>query len=331
LTYTGRIDEGIAYNEKNWDSVMKGGNPLIIAILGHELTLSRALLRDVPKGREWGERVLPEVKKAGYRFEGHLRRPLSIIYALSGEVAKAEEACEAEKRIESKTLMSCFFEDAACIGFYYLRQGEFDRAREYLDWAIQIHKERNNVGAISACYFTLGCLNLEQKNYLEAEKRLSFSLEICRKGGNVIFELWVLPVICELFLKTGQPEKATEYLARGFELLRPDQNWYGLPAPLYLAKAMLATEQQDWKTATEFFNKAIDLSTQYELAWDEAKTDFEWGMMALARNRAGDRETALEKFDYALEIFRKIGAQKYIKIVLKKREMLWIDKAKSID
>jgi class 3 adenylate cyclase/tetratricopeptide (TPR) repeat protein len=292
LTYTGRVDDGFAYNENNWDSVLKAGNPLIIAILGHELALTRALLRDVPNGRKWGERILPEVTKAGHRFEGFLWRPLALIYALSGDVAKAEEACEAEKKIEQKTLMSCFFEDAAGIGFHYLRQGHWERAREYLNWAIPIHEERNNVAALSACYFTLGSLNLEQKNISEAESFLLKSLEICRGGGNVIFELWVLPVLGELYLKTGRLEKSKEYISRGFELLQPDQNWYGLPAHLYLVQAILATEQQNWETAADFFEKTLQLNRQYSLLWDEAKTHFEWGKMYLARNRKQDGKIA---------------------------------------
>ncbi len=322
LTYTGRIDEGIAYNEKNWDPVLRAGNPIIIAVLGHELSLTWALVRDVPKAREWGERILPEVTKAGPRFEGYLRRPLALLYALSGEVSKAEETCQAVKRIESQTLISCFFEDTAGIGFHYLRQGEWDRAREYLEWAIPIHQERNNVAAIGACSLALGSLNLEQGNYPEAEKLLLRSLEICRKGGNVIFELWVLPVICELYLKMDQPEKAAEYVGRGFELLKPDQNWNGLPAPMYLAKAMLATDQQDWKTATGFFEKAIRVNRQYELPWDEAKTNYEWGVMYLARDQAGDRENAHQKLECALEIFQRIGAKKDVAKVLAKKELL---------
>jgi class 3 adenylate cyclase/tetratricopeptide (TPR) repeat protein len=322
LTYTGRIDEGIAYNEKNWDPVLRGGNPVIIGILGHELSFTLALVRDVPKGKEWGERVLPEVTKAGFRFEGLLRRPLALLYALSGEVSKAEEACQAVKRIENKTLISCFFEDTAGIGFHYLRQGEWERAREYLEWAIRIHQERNNVAAVGACSFTLGSLNLEQENHPEAEKLLLRSLEICRKGGNVIFELWVLPVICELSLKIGQPEKAAEYVERGFELLKPDQNWYGLPGPMYLVKAMLATEVQDWKTATQFFEKAINVNRQYQLPWDEAKTNYEWGMMYLARGQGGDPENVREKFECALEIFQRIGAKKDVEKVLAKKELL---------
>jgi len=48
LTYTGQIDEGIAYNEKNWEPVLKVGNPLVIAILGHELSLSARVLSLLP-------------------------------------------------------------------------------------------------------------------------------------------------------------------------------------------------------------------------------------------------------------------------------------------
>ena len=325
LTYTGSIDEGFIYNEKNWDSVFKAGNPLIIAILGHELALTRALLRDVPKARQWGERILPEVTKAGDRYEGFLGRPLALIYALSGEAAKAEEACEAEERIESKTLMSCFFEDAAGIGFHYLRQGKWEKAREYLEWAIPIHKERNNVAAIGACYYTLGALSLEQKKFSEAEKLLLLSLDICRKGGNIIFELWVLPILCVLFSKTKQHKKASQYLQRGLELLCPDQNWYGLPAPIYLSGAMLATEQQDWETAAEFFEKAVEVNRQYELLWDEARTHYEWGKMCFARGQKGDAKTAHEEFSLSIDMFTKIGAQKDLEKALSKSEELKLD------
>jgi tetratricopeptide (TPR) repeat protein len=322
LTYTGRIEEGIAYNEKNWESVVKASNPLIISLLGHELSLTLALMRNVSRAREWGERALPKVIKAGRFYEGYLRRPLTLIYVLSGEFSKAREACQAEKKIESKTLVGCYFEDAACIGFHHLHQGEWDRAREYLEWVMPVHQERNSVAAVGACAFTLGSLEMEQKNYPEAEKLLLKSLDICRKGGNVIFELWVLPVLCELYLKMKQPEKAAGYVDRGFELLKPDQNWYGLPAPIYMAKGMLATQKQDWKTATEFFEKAIHLNRQYQLPWDEAKTFYELGMMFLGKDRAGDRESAREKFGRALEIFERIEAKRDIEKVRTQKELL---------
>jgi tetratricopeptide (TPR) repeat protein len=327
-TYTGRIDEGIAYNENVWDPVVKKGSPLPIGILGQQLTLSLALVRDVPMARKWGEKALPEATKFGIpTMELFLRRPLALIYTLSGEVAKAEESCQAVEAIQDKYSVAetgaiCPFEDVAGIGFHYLRQGEWDKARHYLEGAIAIHKDRNNLAAVDACSFALGSLNLEQGNYPKAEELLLKSLEICRKGGNILFELWVLPVLAELYLKMGQPGKAAEYMDRGFELMKPDQNWYGLPAPIYLARGMLAATRKDWRTATESFAKAIQINRQYQLPWDEARTLYERGLMYLGRGSKGDRDKAHKNLDEALAIFQKVGAKKDVENVLRKKERL---------
>jgi tetratricopeptide (TPR) repeat protein len=323
LTYTGLIDEGVAYNENIWGPVVKKGNPLVIAMLGQQLTLSLALLRDIPRAREWGEKALPEAVKFSMPFTAvFLRRPLALVYALSGEVTKAHEACQAVRTLESQTLAGCYFEDTAGVGFHYLRQGEWDKAREYLEWTIAVHQDRNNLAAVGACCLVLGSLNLELGNYPKAEELLLQSLGICRNGGNVLFELWVVPVLAELYLKMGQPEKATEYVDRGFELLKPDKNWYGLPAPMHLAKGMLATARKDWETAAESFDKAIQINRQYQLPWDEAKTLYERGLMHLARGRKVDRDKAHEGLDEALAIFQKVGAKKDAEKVLRKKKML---------
>jgi tetratricopeptide (TPR) repeat protein len=327
-TYTGRVDEGIAYNENVWDPVVKKGRPLVIGILAQQLTLSLALVRDVPRARKWGEKALPEATKFGIpTMELFLRRPLALIYALSGEVAKAEDSCQAVKTLQDKGSVAetgaiCPFEDVAGIGFHYLRQGEWDKAREYLEGAIAVHQDRNNLAAVDACSFALGSLSLEEGDLSKAEELLLKSLEICRNGGNVLFELWVLPVLAELYLKMGQPEKAAEYVDRGFEIIKSDQNWYGLPAPMHLARGMLATAQKDWDTATESFDKAIQINRQYELPWDEARTLYERGLMYLARGGQGDRDKAHQNLDEALAMFQKAGAKKDVEKVLRKKEML---------
>ncbi len=327
-TYTGRIDEGIAYNEDVWDPVIKKGSPLPIGILSQQLTLSLALLRDVPGARKCGEKALLEASKFGIpTMELFLRRPLTLIYALSGEVAKADETCEAVETMLNKGSVAetgaiCPFEDVAGIGFHYLRQGEWDKAREYLEGAIAVHKDRSNLAAVGACSFALGSLNLEEGDFPKAEELLLKSLEICRTGGNVLFELWVLPVLAELYLRMGQPEKAAEYVDKGFELMKPDQSWYGLPAPVYLARGTLAIARKDWDTATDSFSKAIETNRQYELPWDEAKTLYERGLMYLARGGKGDRDKAHEDLDEALAVFQKVGARKDVEKVLRKKGML---------
>ena len=328
LTYTGRIDEGIAYNENVWDPVVKKGSPLPIGMLGQQLTLSLALVRDAPSARKWGEKALPEATKFGIpTTELFLRRPLALVYTLSGQVAKAEESCQAIQNIQDKYSLAetgaiCPFEDVAGIGFHYFRRGEWDKAKDYLKGTIAIHKDRNNLAVVGACSFILGSLSLEEGDFPKAEEFLLKSLEICRKGGNILFELWVLPVLAELHLKMRKTDKAAEYVNWGFELMKPDQNWYGLPAPVYLAKGMVATAGKDWGTATQSFDRAIEINRQYQLPWDEAKTLYERGLMYLARGGKADRDKAHQDLDEALAIFQKVGAKKDAEKVLRKKEML---------
>ncbi len=223
---------------------------------------------------------------------------------------------------QKSTMFGCYFEDTAGIGLHYLRQGEWDEAQPFLDKAIPLHETRKNFAAVGSCSFVLGSLNMEQGNVDQAEELLTRSLDICRNGGNVLFELWVLPVLVELYLKKKQSSKAAECVERGFDLLKPEQNWYGLPAGMYLAKGMLAGTLKNWDEAESCFEQAVQINHQFEMPWDEAKTLYEWGLMHLARNQAGDRESALEKLESALEIFQEIGAKKDVEKVLTKKELL---------
>jgi len=320
----GEIDKGIEYQQNNWETTVQGGNPNAIIFCGGDIVLTHTMVRNIPRALEWGERVLLEVTIIGDLGLGLMNRTLLLTYTLSGQISKAMEALQnfesGERRLSRRWVG--VLEDSASPGFLYFRLGEWDKAREYLEWALSASEDRRNFVAANACCITLGSLNLELGDYSKAEELLLKSLGICQKGGNIVSELWVLPVLAELYLKMGQPEKAAEYVDRGFELLKPDKNWYGLPAPMYLAKGMLATAQQNWRTAAESFDKAIQINRQYQLPWDEAKTLYERRLMYLSRGRKVDRDKAHEDLDEALAIFQKVGARKDVEKVLRNKERL---------
>ena len=321
----GEIDKGIEYQENNWEPTLQSGNPSAIFFCGDDIVLTHTMVRNIPRALEWGERVLLEVTIIGDLGLGLINRTLVLTYTLSGQISKAMEVWQYYEYESGERKISRhpgLLEDSATPGFLYLRLGEWDKAREYLEWALSANEDRRNFVAANACYITLGSLNLELGNYPKAEDLLLKSLGICHKGGNVVSELWVLPLLAELYLKMGQPEKAAEYVNRGFELMKPDQNWYGLPAPMYLAKGMLATARKDWGTAAGSFDKAIQINRQYQLPWDEAKDLYERGLMYLTHGRKADREKAHEDLDEALAIFQKVGAKKEVEKVLRKKKRL---------
>jgi tetratricopeptide (TPR) repeat protein len=320
--YMGELDKGMEYQEKDWESYVQGGNPLGMMLCGHQIILTRTLARNIPLALKWEKIVSPEVAKIGTASRNAVNRSQVLTHTLSGEIPKAMETCRIAESFDVNAGASCWLEDSASLGFLYLRAGDWDRARQVLEEALPIHDDGHNTVAVKALCLVLGSLNLEEGNFPKAEEVLLKSLEICRDGGNILFELWVVPVLAELCLKMGQLDKAQEYVDRGFELMKPDQNWYGLPAPMYLAKGMLATARKDWDTAAESFDKAIQINQQYQLPWDEARTIYERGLMYLTRSGRGDRDKAHEDLDGALAIFQKVGAKKDVENVLRKKEML---------
>jgi len=318
----GELDKGREYQEKDWEFYVQSGNPLGMMLCGHQIILTRTLARNIPLALKWEKIVSPEVAKIGTASPNAVYRSLVLTHTLSGEISKATETCQIAQSFDINAAFSCWLEDSASLGFLYLRAGDWDRARQVLEEALPLHYNRHNTVAVKALCLILGSLSLEEGDFPKAEELLLKSLEICRSGGNVLFELWVLPVLAELCLKMGQPEKAAEYVDRGFELMKPEQNWYGLPAPMYLARGMLAAAHKDWDTATDSFERAVQINRQYQLPWDEAKTLYEWGLMYLARGGKGDRDKAHEDLDEALAIFQKVGAKKDAEKVLRKKEML---------
>jgi tetratricopeptide (TPR) repeat protein len=322
LARMGELDKGMECQEKDWEFYVQAGNPLGIELCGHQTILTRALARNIPLALKWEKIIGPEVARISRASANAVNRSLVLTHTLSGEVSKAMETYQIAQSFDINAAATCWLEDSASLGFLYLRAGDWDRARQVLEEALSMHNDAHNTVAVKAFYFVLGSLSLEEGDFPKAEELLLKSVEICRKGGNVLFELWVLPVLAELYLKMGQPDKAREYVDRGFELMKPGQNWYGLPAPVYLAKGTLATARRDWDTATDSFDKAIEINRQYQLPWDEARTLYERGLIYLTRGGQGDRDKAHKDLDEALAVFQKVGARKDVEKVLRKKEML---------
>jgi tetratricopeptide (TPR) repeat protein len=315
-SYVGRVDEGVAYNEANWPGVVKMGNPLVISILAHELTLTLALARAPGRARAAGERglqeflALPAERRNAY-FESMIRRPLALALILAGHAAPAAGECRFVDEVSAETLLGCFWEDTAAVALHWFRQGDWERARRVAERTIAVMTERNQVAAVSACAYVLGCLDLAEGRRAEAEARLARSLEICRGGGNVLFELWVLPVLGELYLETDRRDRAAGCVDRGEALLRPAGSWYGLPAGIHLARGMLARERREWVAAEAAFERAVEVNREHDLPWDEAKALSEWGRMLVARAAPGDRARARERSGAALDLFERVGARRH--------------------
>ena len=309
LTYTGEVDRGIEYSLGNWEGVLRSGHPLIQSVFAHELVLTLTLLRDPEQAREWGERVLPEVLKGkSVSPEVNVQRPLALAYTLAGDTERTGEAVARVERIERETYAGCPWEDTAAVAFRHLRAGEVARARAYLSTVLPVWESRRQVAAISGCSLALAACDLHADDLASAEQHAQRSLDICRRGGGVLFELWVLPVLCEIYMRSQRREHARQCVERGFALLTPGQQWRGLPAPMHLARATLAAAERRWDAAERDLGTAVDINRRYGLPFDEARTLAAWGRMHLAHGEAHAREQARQKLGAALDLFQGVEA-----------------------
>jgi len=284
LTYGGRVNEGLAYNENNWEPVARSGNLLVVGVLGHELATTLALLRDPRAAVAAAERALAIVRaedsSMSHGIQGHgvhglramILRPLVLACTLTRDVARAAQESQALRDIELRTFYGCVFEDGLAIAFYELSRGETERALAYLGQVVPIFEQRNLAAAVNACGFARGAVELARGNAQEAVGWLTRSLETCRRNGNVLFELWVLSALAEAYLARGETRRAAECVGRGLELLTPGEHWRGLPAPLHRARGMVALAEGRRDEAARVFEESLAISRQYGLAWDEART-----------------------------------------------------------
>jgi tetratricopeptide (TPR) repeat protein len=273
MTYLGRVDEGLAYNEGNWEAVARSGNLLAVMVLGHELATTLALLRDPRAAIAAGERALRILEGTNFAPGAHAmsRRAIVLASALAGDLERARDESRIVRDIEQTTFFGCVFEEGAAVAFHELARGNTEHALAYVDGVMPVFQQRNLVAAMHACDFVRGRIALARGKAVEAVPWLERSVESCRSGGSVLFELWVLPALAEAYLALGERVRASECIRAGFALLTTGQHWHGLPAPLHCARARLAVAERDRGEAARAIDDALAISRQYGLAFDEVR------------------------------------------------------------
>src|SRR5262249_35076880 len=109
--------------------------------------------------------------------------------------------------------------------------------------------------------------------------------------------------------------EARANLARCREITAAGGDWRGVGGLVSLSEAAIAAAEQKFIDADRHFADALQVIRRYAIRWIEGPALCDWGR-ALAG--AGLRDRALEKFDQAIELYRRVGAGRP-----------WIDRAEA--
>jgi len=122
-----------------------------------------------------------------------------------------------------------------------------------------------------------------------------------------LIEVLAVPrlALAVLEARCGDVAAAETHLEEAHEIFDGPEDMRGTVGLLQRAEGAVAAARGDWTTAREAFERSIEIMVDFGVPFEEAETNIVWAHALL---RSGDRKSALEKLDRALEIYRRIDA-----------------------
>ena len=311
LGVSAQIAEAIAMVHQSWEVADRLDHRIVgwvVTVVGDSLA---TLLLDPREGRRWAERELAKPRLA----QAPRQRNLLLVY-LSHIVALAGELEEALRFLTDAGPESLLLPSEGVAPFL---SGDWDRAVAFLTENREHHRGSGAYWYVLFVDFYLAWLRRVQGNDGEAEALGLEAFEICREVKTPAFAMLTIPELVLLYAETGRPGEAQIYLTRCREIMAQGEDWRGLAGTVARAEAAVAAAEGRLMEAEGQFHKAISIFRQYTLPFEEAEALYQWGRALRHASYPG----AGEKFDVALQIYRRVGAgEPWLERVLRQKDIL---------
>jgi tetratricopeptide (TPR) repeat protein len=305
LTWSGRLGEAVALSERAWQTADREGDrgaAFTATYAGSSVCFG---LHDFKEALRWLQRELGKPRAAQSPFRRELIAMLiSISSAHLGDLTEIRRlSSDSAARLLQGRLL--FFE------------GKWEEAEALLENEIVELRRVGDLLPASNCAVISASVLRVRGAVRQAALVLGEAVE---SGGeaNVNNEMRIRPLLSLANAELGQYDAAERELARCREILAAGEDWRGRAGDVALAAAVLAAAQGRHRDADGEFAKALSLFCRYSAPWEEADTLECWGS---ALRAAGDFARADEKFDAAIQVYRRIGAaERWIERVTSMRE-----------
>jgi len=189
-----------------------------------------------------------------------------------------------------------------------------DRARMFIDWELaerglrpKVERLRSGgaLGQVAAQSYPLAWIRELEGDEPGARGAYEETIDACERSGDRVFVLLPRLRLAILEAARGELAAAERQVTRAREIIEGTEDHRGLVGVLARAEGAIAAARGDWSTATQHFERSLEILQRFGVPFEEAETRLAWGNALL---RTGDRRRAPEQFDRALEIYRRIGA-----------------------
>jgi tetratricopeptide (TPR) repeat protein len=297
LCHTGELDQGTAELDSAWENAQRLGLGTVSFFAALNRGVVSSGLRDYVEATRWWEREAAEpflAQAPTLRQQLHLNLIRSLVRAgdLDGARRYAVESLAAGGNISSGGTVV----DWAAGQWDTVEQIE----REFLE---QTRRSGNRLFEVARLANLASHANF-RGDYLSALDLIEQGLAISSGAASLIHELNFLAESAILLAEHDRLDEAGARMQRARELAS-GRDVKGIEGTLVLGEAMLAANSASRIDKDEAFARAIAIFRRYPEPWSEAEALRLWGQALL---RAGETSKATEKFDAAVDIYRRIGA-----------------------
>jgi tetratricopeptide (TPR) repeat protein len=217
----------------------------------------------VSEGRWWQEQIV--TRSAGVRTELRARilSSAALLATVQGDTARAIELHETNLRLcQELQLLKPRSSALNALGTIYARQGDFPRAIEHLEAAVEAAQQVGEPASLSTAMYQLaGVLIDEGRDIARALSLLEKCLESARKHRLAVIESMTLAALGVAYALTGNSARAAELLPEALRMQREMNTTMAIGWTLqYLG--ILAYQQADYPGAAKYFAESLDAAPQ---------------------------------------------------------------------
>jgi tetratricopeptide (TPR) repeat protein len=302
LATLGRTEEGVAVLEGSLPLLKAAGDVGAYAIAFNNLAWNYEIQGRLQLAVERARQSLETYERVGGTASiGFANLGLGSLELYLGEWEEAEVCFKRGASIVESVGTSWFAPFVPLYrGHLALWQGRFEDARLQLEEALRLAEPIGELQTLEIGRTFLAELELMQGRP-EAAYALLEHLTVNGPNGPR-----VLTALAWARLNMGDPGAAEEAVERTINLNRERHQMLEMPSALRV-KGMILTRQQRWNEAGEVFEEAISAARSLPYPYAEGRALYEYGLLY---KQQGLLARAQAQFAEALDIFRRLGAQK---------------------
>ena len=299
LLCSGQIGKALSLLTSVWEKLPAIEDPgcFFYAVWGGGGSLQ--FLWEMRRAHRWFQKGLASSMPSKYQREV-MRFQVAANYFTVGELAAMRHDLADWRNFDESLLL---------IAEDYLARAEGDLERVMRLLHAELEPKDTKAGSLGQQYGTqrvLAWILRESGDNAKAEEILRGPLALCDGDEPLLhLEMLVRPELALNLAALGRLEPAQAEIRRCAEILAIGEDWHGLTGHYHRAAGYCAAATGNEAESKHHFAASIEIFRRKELVWFQADTFRLWGK---AVTQAGQPRSALEKFDAAIEIYRRIGA-----------------------